>query len=274
MKSASSRPGPRTARNEGEVPPPRPVACWSREKALATDFHTAPPARPVLLKGYADHWPLVQAARQSPAAVARYLLRFDAREPLEAMIAGPEQQGRLFYTDDLKRFNFTRMKGYLRDALDILASQSRQPRPAAFYIGSTPIPPFFPGLEEACRLPGVSPSVAPNLWLGNETLVATHNDAADNLACVASGRRRFTLFPPDQEENLYIADKPDTPGGRPVSLVNLRAPDLARYPRFARALESAQVAELTPGDVLFLPRHWWHNVESFGPLNLLVNFWW
>lgn len=252
----------------------RPVACWSREKALATDFQQQPPTSPVLLKGYAHHWPLVQAGLQSPEALAAYLLRFDGGLPLQAMIAAPDQQGRLFYTDDLKQFNFTRMNGYLRDALDILASQSRQPHPAAFYVGSTPIPRFFPGLASHCRLPGVSESVAPNLWLGNATLVATHNDAADNLACVAAGRRRFTLFPPEQAHNLYIADKPVTPGGRPVSLVNLRAPDYVRFPRFSEALGQAQVADLAPGDVLYMPKHWWHNVESFGPLNVLVNFWW
>ncbi len=252
----------------------RPVVSWSREKALATNFQQSPPANPVLLKGYASHWPLVQASLQSPKALAETLLSFDAGQPLEAMIAPPNEQGRLFYTDDLQRFNFTRMKGYLRDGLEILAAQSRSPQPAAFYIGSTSIPQFFPGLEELCQLPGVSAAVKPNLWLGNATLVATHNDAADNLACVASGHRRFTLFPPEQEANLYIGDNPDTPGGRPVSLVNLRAPDLERFPRFTEALKQAQVADLAPGDVLFLPKYWWHNVESFGPLNLLVNYWW
>ena len=251
-----------------------PAVCWSREKALATDFQRSPPSYPVLLKGYASHWPLVQASRQSPEALASYLLRFDSGQPLAAMIAAPEQQGRLFYTEDLRQFNFTRMKGYLRDALEILASQSNSARPTAFYIGSTSIPQFFPGLESLCQLPGISTTVPPNLWLGNSTLVATHNDAADNLACVVSGQRRFTLFPLDQEENLYIGDNPETPGGRPVSLVNLRAPDYKRFPRFADALKKAQIADMAPGDVLFVPKRWWHNVESFGPLNLLVNFWW
>lgn len=250
------------------------VAWWDRERALTVDFQQAPPQHPVLLKGYAQHWPLVAAARQSPEAVARYLLPFDAGKPLEAMIADPKEGGRLFYSEDLNGFNFTRMKGFLPDALEILASQSRAPRPAAFYVGSTPIPDYFPGLEKVCTLPGVSAEVKPNLWMGNSTRVATHNDAADNIACVAAGRRRFTLFPPDQEDNLYIADAPHTPGGRPISLVDLRAPDLNRYPRFAQALSTAQVADLEPGDALFLPKHWWHNVDAFGPLNILINFWW
>ncbi len=263
-----------TQSNRPTMPEARWVVCWSREQALRTDFQRDPPEGPVLLKGYASHWPLVEAARQSPEAVARYLLPFDSGKPLEAMIADPEEQGRLFYSPDLSGFNFSRMKGYLPDALSILASQSGRPRPAAFYVGSTAIPDYFPGLESTCRLPGVSPEVAPNLWMGNSTRVATHNDAADNIACVAAGRRRFTLFPPDQEENLYIADTPHTPGGRPISLVDLRAPDLDRFPCFTRALETAQVADLEPGDALYMPCHWWHNVEAFGSLNILINFWW
>lgn len=250
------------------------IPCWSREKSRAVDFDTAPPPKPVMLKDYADHWPMVRHALTSPGEVARYLMQFDCQKPLEAMIAEPREAGRLFYTPDFHAFNFTRMKGYLADALDILASQSEKRHPATFYVGSTSIPEYFPGLECECRLPGVGEGVDPNLWLGNASLVATHCDAADNVACVASGRRRFTLFPPDQEENLYIGDNRVTPGGRPVSLVNLRAPDFNQFPRFKQALSRAQVADLAPGDALYLPKGWWHNVESFGPLNVLVNFWW
>lgn len=250
------------------------VPCWSRETSRSVNFEKNPPPVPVMLKDYADHWPIARHALQSPGDVARYLMQFDSKEPLEALIADPREAGRLFYTQDLDAFNFTRMKGYLADALDILASQAGKQHPATFYVGSTSIPDYFPGLESECRLPGLSPGISPNIWFGNATLVATHCDVAENIACVASGRRRFTLFPPDQEENLYIGENPVTPGGRPISLVNLRDPDFDRFPRFAQALAQAQVAELSPGDALYMPKGWWHNVESFGSLAVLVNFWW
>ena len=35
-----------------------------------------------------------------------------------------------------------------------------------------------------------------SLWLGNRTRIAAHYDLPDNLAVVAAGRRRFTVFPP------------------------------------------------------------------------------
>ncbi len=246
---------------------------WDRQRALACDFRNRPPSAPLVLRNYAQHWPLVRAARRGPELFARLLMKFDGGQVLEAMIADPTEGGRLFYTEDLRQFNFTRMRGYLADALEILASQARRPRPVTFYIGSTSIPEYFSGLERECELPGLT-DVAPNLWLGNSVCVATHNDNANNVACVAAGHRRFTLFPPDQEANLYIGEQPETPGGRPVSLVDLRAPDWRRFPRFRAALTQARVADLTPGDAIFIPRGWWHNVESFGPLNALVNFWW
>src|SRR6185312_7795908 len=35
-----------------------------------------------------------------------------------------------------------------------------------------------------------------------------------------------------------------------------------------------QVADMEPGDAIFIPPLWWHHVESLEPLNMLVNYWW
>ena len=60
----------------------------------------------------------------------------------------------------------------------------------------------------------------------------------------------------------------------PLSIVDLEAPDFARFPLFERALATAQTAELGPGDALLMPRHWWHHVTSCDPYNAMVNYWW
>ena len=94
------------------------------------------------------------------------------------------------------------------------------------------------------------------------------------LACVAAGRRRVTLFAPEQIDNLYIGPLDFTPAGQAISLVDFAAPDLQRFPRFAQALAHAQVAELGPGDAVFIPSLWWHHMEGLDTFNVLVNYWW
>lgn len=117
-------------------------------------------------------------------------------------------------------------------------------------------------------------SVGARVWLGNRVTVQTHYDLTGNVACVVAGRRRFTLFPPDQLPNLYVGPLEFTLAGTPVSMVKLDAPDFERYPRFREALGAAQATELEPGDAIFVPYMWWHHVEALSPFNVLVNYWW
>ncbi len=65
-----------------------------------------------------------------------------------------------------------------------------------------------------------------------------------------------------------------TPAGAPISLVDFDAPDLERFPDFPEAMAAAQVAELEPGDALYIPYMWWHHVRSLDAFNVLVNYWW
>jgi len=113
-----------------------------------------------------------------------------------------------------------------------------------------------------------------SIWLGNQSLAACHYDASDNLACCVRGVRRFTLFPPEQVANLYPGPLEPTPGGQAISMVDFAAPDLTLYPNFPKALAAGQIADLAPGDALYLPSMWWHQVEAPGPFNILINHWW
>ncbi len=57
-------------------------------------------------------------------------------------------------------------------------------------------------------------------------------------------------------------------------MTNIHAPDFERFPRLREALAAAQVAELEPGDALFYPAMWWHQVEALEAFNVMVNYWW
>ncbi len=142
------------------------------------------------------------------------------------------------------------------------------------YVGAVPTPASMPGFTRDNTLPLVDASVVPRVWIGNRVTVQTHYDISNNIACVVAGRRRFTLFPPEQLVNLYVGPLEFTLAGQPISMVRLDQPDFERFPRFRDALATAQFAELEPGDALFMPYMWWHHVESRERFNVLVNYWW
>jgi len=235
--------------------------------------------RPVLFKGAAAHWPLVEAGLRSPREAAEYIARFDSGQPVVVYRAEPGEGGKFFYNAALDGFNFTAAREPLGPVLEELlvpASDSRQ----SIYIGSTDLGIYFPGFDEAnsLDLAGLDPllahGVTKSIWLGNRTTATCHYDFSNNIAVCAVGRRRFTLFPPDQVANLYPGPLEPTPGGQVVSMVDFTAPDFARFPRFAEALGAAQLAEMEPGDVLVYPAMWWHHVEALSDFNALVNYWW
>ena len=228
-------------------------------------------AEPVLMRGLVGHWPLVQAAQRSDVAFCDYLRSFGADTRLSLWRGAPEIGGRFFYNADFTGFNFRHETLSFGALLDELLAGT----PDALYLGSTNIDHCFPGLRppnDLAALRGFNPNVS--IWLGNRIQVAPHFDLPDNIACVVAGRRRFTLFPPEQVANLYIGPLDLTPAGQPISLVDHVRPDLERFPRYAEALKHVQTFELLPGDALFIPSQWWHGVEALDEFNGLVNFWW
>jgi hypothetical protein len=144
------------------------------------------------------------------------------------------------------------------------------------YAGGIPIRKHLPRLVRAIPVTmlDMQRDTLISLWLGNKTHTATHWDQSSNLACVVAGRRRWTLFPPEQLKNLYVGPLDFTLAGQPTSLVDIDTPDLETYPRFADALKAARRAELAPGDALYVPAMWWHDVLSLEDFGCLINFWW
>lgn len=242
-------------------------------EAFLRDVATA--YEPVVLRGQAAHWPAVAAGKAGSRAIGDYLAGFGGGAPLDVMIAAPEIDGRFFYNDDLSGFNFVRQQVPLRALVAELLrlAETDDPAPHAIYANAAAAPAHSPGWIEANRLDLPIDATA-RLWIGNANTVATHYDMSPNIACVVAGRRRFTLFPPDQLPNLYIGPLDRTLAGPPVSMVDPDAPDLDRYPRFAEAWAAARSAELGPGDAIFIPAIWWHHVRALDAFNMLVNYWW
>ncbi|WP_395337323.1 cupin-like domain-containing protein [Novosphingobium sp. BL-8H] len=234
---------------------------------------------PVILRQAAADWPLVRAGKISAEAAVQVLRQHDAGLPVVAYLGEPGIAGRFHYNPDLTGLNFTTERGALSAFLDRLLALRGMADAPAIYLGSTDLDTFLPGLRASHQLNPTDGTFAhhpplASAWIGNRTIAETHWDMSNNMAICAVGRRRFTLFPPDQVSNLYPGPIEPTPAGQIVSMVDAAKPDFDRYPGFAEALEAGQVAELEPGDVLIYPALWWHRVEALEDFNVLINYWW
>ena len=252
----------------------RQIAEWD---APSPDFfrdEIMPRREPAVLRRAASQWPLVAAARSETAQWMAMLASTASDAPVDILRADPAEEGRFHYSADGRSLNFIRGRAPLATFLAALQEQAAEDRPFAMVVQGALAERFVPGFRSSHSMPLAPPHAEPRLWIGNASKVATHNDPTDNVAVVAAGRRRFTLFPPDAEVDLHMGPAHPTPAGTPVSMVHVTAPDRDRYPRYETALKVAQEAELEAGDAIFIPATWFHHVEALDRFNMLVNYWW
>jgi hypothetical protein len=83
------------------------------------------------------------------------------------------------------------------------------------------------------------------------------------------GRKRVTLFAPRNEPWMYRC--PPWSSRPQISRVDSENPDYERFPRFRRAQPIRFV--LAPGEILYLPRYWWHQMRSLDT-SVSANEWW
>lgn len=144
------------------------------------------------------------------------------------------------------------------DFIDSFAVQPLANTGAATYTEGCLLPPAW---EARFSLPMLPARMfgAGQLWFGRASaavlVTRLHCDLANSFLAQIHGRKRVRLYAPAQEDAVYALDAFNT--YRPCR-VDVAAPDLTRFPRFAGAVGVDVM--LKPGDLLVIPTGWFHCV--------------
>lgn len=147
------------------------------------------------------------------------------------------------------------------------------------YLASLPLGKHFPELCEDVLVPPhpAEQKKTGNLWIGNRGQItpvhydfSTGDPGMDGLHAVISGRKLFRLYDPAGNEQYF--PRRQVWGRFHQAIVDpvTGLPDPAQYPQFANA--HCLAVELGPGDMLFIPKLWWHHVTTLEDA-VAVNFW-
>ena len=224
---------------------------------LPSDFRTrhVAPRRPAVFAGLVSDWPAVQRWTLDFLQRVYPAVSITTAQVEEGVVVMDAQRGLIHEPQQFHAF-ITALRAGARDGY-MMSSMSELPEGLR---ADAPPPPYLDRttLQNA------------KLWIAPAGIVSSmHRDLADNLHAQVSGRKRFTLVAPQQSASVYPNSFFDSvPNG---CRVDIEHPDYARFPRLRQA--ELLVAELDPGDVIYIPRGWWHHVRTLD-VSISVNFWW
>lgn len=111
-----------------------------------------------------------------------------------------------------------------------------------------------------------------NLWINYRGQFGrAHFDELENFNLQLTGRKRFVLAPPGRD-GYYL--RPLLKGfGHHSDFPDLLNVDLQRFPKFRERIGTLLESSIGPGEMLYIPIGWWHQVEPTGDLNTNMNFW-
>ena len=207
-------------------------------------------AKPVIITGLVQSWPCY-----SKWTIEGLMQRVGDNEVLIRGKTNQEdyKQGKSY---TIRRDTF---RNYCQDLLQGNA------RARSSYLAVASLQQAFPQLLEELPLPEYLTAngkihLGPYMWValaGHYEF--NHFDPDDNFLIQLKGRKQIRLFGLEYLESLY-PNKLGSQGKTIQSQVNLDNPDLEKYPLFATT--ECEHTVLHPGDMLFIPAFYWHQVSA------------
>ncbi|MCD6039081.1 MAG: hypothetical protein K0S27_481 [Gammaproteobacteria bacterium] len=110
----------------------------------------------------------------------------------------------------------------------------------------------------------------PNIWAGQSmSITPLHYDSTDGYLCQVAGYKRVYLFSP--KDSLYLYPRSPLTGGQfnLSEITHVHQAPVDTHPHFLHA--NIHSILLGPGDTLYIPQGWWHQVFNLS-YSVAVNF--
>ncbi|HLP35080.1 MAG TPA: cupin-like domain-containing protein [Amoebophilaceae bacterium] len=230
-----------------------PIASLPKSKTEFRDTYYK--RRPVIFKGLAQSW---EASEWDlgffEKAYGTNMVSIQIKEELTGSLQGPVRTVCIHQS--------------LKEYIQAIQQNGIQ----AGYLNQCNLLQVYPVLQRSLHFPAFYSSkllTITNLWIGPQgTKSKLHYDSDHNLFAQLYGKKLVTLINPDQSEKCYPINRTWYDGYSNIDVLN---PDLETYPLFNDVVLFQTV--LKPGDVLYIPQGWWHDIRSLTP-SISVNFWW
>jgi lysine-specific demethylase 8 len=208
------------------------------------------PSRPVVLRGAAGDWPSVRywTFDRLRARFGDQRMRVRGSDRALDVFFGAVTEREMSFAEYLDAILSDQVSGRRPYLGNFLLNHPQMDAAVLQLLDDARFPPLFPSL----------PEMQIRIWVAGPGQQSTvHNDNYENLNAQIIGRKRFILFPPESHERLYARKVNDALWSSPI---DTEAPQLDLYPGF-EGIEGQQ-CELEAGDILFIPKFWWHQAIS------------
>ena len=156
-----------------------------------------------------------------------------------------------------------------KDYIEKITSKNTKSYLSTFYLFR-----YFPDLRNDLDYSYIkSKSLVCHLlsWIGPKgSITGFHCDWSENINIQIKGNKNFYLVSPKYNNKMYISDKFERISW--TSKVDLKKIKKNNFPLFKKA--KVIKVRLNEGDLIYIPRGWWHYVESLSPsIGISFHFW-